>query len=839
MLDRLIRPLAGVAALSWAGFAFSQGCLVAPPITVGDTPFDTAGATEILDLTGICDPGPFGDDSIYHTIWFSWVATSTESYQISTCNQANFDTRLAVLENGCDPSNTIACLDDTAGCTGFTTTLAFAAVEGNTYYFAVGGYAAVTPSGSGTLTLSLAGGGGGGNICGGKNPQSCCTAGTAPGCSDADCCNAICANDDFCCSTQWDGLCASAAAAQCSACIVPCDAPAPTTFEVEPCGSDTNGGCNARFAMYSPIAVGDIVEGNFWAGGGTRDTDWYLLNLEVATELTATLYASVPARTFLLTGSCPASLLAANPAEGGCPSSWTKCVPPGQYVVFVATAGFDGPACDSGIANTYTLALTGVPCDASAPRNDECSGAESVESGDTFFDSSFATTSADPLDPSCDEGFGLDFVQDLWFVWEARCDGVATVSTCSQASFDTRLAAYIDCNGTQIACNDDSTGCTGFTSKMTFPCTQGQSYYLRVGGFATGGTGTLTISCALPLENDECEGASPIADGGTPFSTIGATTSPLPLDAACDEGLGTAIVDDIWFRYVASCTGDVTVSTCGAANFDTRLAAYSDCIGTLIACNDDDASCGLQSQMIFAATSGQVIYIRVGGFSGSGSGTLSISCGGGGGGCTSNDTCACATAIALGDTAFTTVGTNSDAPTASPAFCGTFGTGFFHDIWYVFEPTTDGQLTVSTCSQASYDTRLELWNGCPADGGVVVACNDDGEGCTGFTSLMEGSVQCGVTYYIRVGSYSATVTGTGTLSVSQATGNSCEKGCVPGPDRNGDGCVDGFDLGLVLGNWDPAGSLGNGLGQGDVNCDGLVDGFDLGEVLGSWLVGCP
>jgi hypothetical protein len=47
-------------------------------------------------------------------------------------------------------------------------------------------------------------------------------------------------------------------------------------------------------------------------------------------------------------------------------------------------------------------------------------------------------------------------------------------------------------------------------------------------------------------------------------------------------------------------------------------------------------------------------------------------------------------------------------------------------------------------------------------------------------------------------------------------------------DLNGDGVVDGADLGLLLGSWDtndPA---------ADLNEDGIVDGADLGLLLGFW-----
>jgi len=60
---------------------------------------------------------------------------------------------------------------------------------------------------------------------------------------------------------------------------------------------------------------------------------------------------------------------------------------------------------------------------------------------------------------------------------------------------------------------------------------------------------------------------------------------------------------------------------------------------------------------------------------------------------------------------------------------------------------------------------------------------------------------------------------------------------IPG-DLDGDGDVDGIDLGILLGNWSiPTGSPGCG-GQlpclSDINGDGVVDGFDLGILLSNW-----
>jgi hypothetical protein len=48
-------------------------------------------------------------------------------------------------------------------------------------------------------------------------------------------------------------------------------------------------------------------------------------------------------------------------------------------------------------------------------------------------------------------------------------------------------------------------------------------------------------------------------------------------------------------------------------------------------------------------------------------------------------------------------------------------------------------------------------------------------------------------------------------------------------DLNGDGIVDGADLGMLLGSWGVCGGC-----PADLNGDGIVDGADLGTLLGNW-----
>ena len=58
-------------------------------------------------------------------------------------------------------------------------------------------------------------------------------------------------------------------------------------------------------------------------------------------------------------------------------------------------------------------------------------------------------------------------------------------------------------------------------------------------------------------------------------------------------------------------------------------------------------------------------------------------------------------------------------------------------------------------------------------------------------------------------------------------GIDCSTPPLPG-DLNGDGLVDGADLGILLGAWGQSG------GAADLNDDGTVDGADLGLLLSNW-----
>jgi hypothetical protein len=65
--------------------------------------------------------------------------------------------------------------------------------------------------------------------CGDECAESCCEPHFAPRCNDAECCKLVCAEDAFCCDTEWDSVCVDLASQLCGgkdgACPPPCGLP--------------------------------------------------------------------------------------------------------------------------------------------------------------------------------------------------------------------------------------------------------------------------------------------------------------------------------------------------------------------------------------------------------------------------------------------------------------------------------------------------------------------------------------------------------------------------------------------------------------------------------------
>jgi hypothetical protein len=125
------------------------------------------------------------------------------------------------------------------------------------------------------------------------------------------------------------------------------------------------------------------------------------------------------------------------------------------------------------------------------------------------------------------------------------------------------------------------------------------------------------------VTNDSCNQPSPVGNGTTTFSNIGATADgPREGNSTCtnnpdEQTRPVSIGADVWFCYTATCTGQAIVSLCGSA-YDTTMAVYDGCscpsAGTSLARTDDCCGFGLESRAVVPVTAGQSYVIRIGGF---------------------------------------------------------------------------------------------------------------------------------------------------------------------------------------------------------------------------------
>lgn len=380
-------------------------------------------------------------------------------------------------------------------------------------------------------------------------------------------------------------------------------------------------------------------------------------------------------------------------------------------------------------AGTFPLEIVPPPV---GPANNECTGALTIVNGPNGPYNNIGATTSSPAWP-CGSGGN-----DVWFNYTASCYGTATIDTCGSA-FDTVLEVFSGTcvSLTSLGCNDDF---CGVQSSLTFPTIPGTVYRVRVGGFASAiGNFSINVSCAPTIEpNDECTGAIPVFDGlNGPFVTLGATTSsPWP----CAVG-----GSDLWYSYVATCCGNLTVETCGGS-YDTALEILDGSCGSLVslACNDD--ACGLQSRVTVPVVIGTTYYIRLGGYNGArGTTPMTLTCTPA---APANDECAGAVPITAGPNG---PFQNLCASTSAPLWgCAAGG----NDVWFSFTPTATAPHTFSTCG-ASFDTAIEVFDGtCGAL--VSLGCNDDaGVGACAFTlqSALTVSLVASQTYYVRVGGF--------------------------------------------------------------------------------------
>ncbi|MCP4123056.1 MAG: T9SS type A sorting domain-containing protein [Bacteroidetes bacterium] len=542
---------------------------------------ETDGTT--LGATNTDEPGYCGTSlSSGPGVWYSFTGTGGD-VTFSTCNAADFDTKIGVFSGACGDLTCVDGNDDGSGCSGFSSELTVPTDAGETYYIYITGFLST----AGDFTLSVA-------------------------CAEIPVCEA------------------------------------PTGLMLD--------------------EVTDVTADISWTAGD----DETLWDLEFVDVTGGGSFTGIPTETGLTTTSYNA----------------TGLTPGSSYEVWVrADCGEDTSAWVGPLEFT-----TIVP----APENDLCEGAVEVGCGAVVSGTTIDATTTDAPDSYCGTAISAPGV---WYYFAGNGDAV-TFSTCGTADYDTKLSVFEgDCS--ELSCvdgNDDGSGCPGFTSELTIVTDPGTSYYIYVHGFSTStGNFDLSVTCVTPPDNDLCENAEEVTCGSvTTGTTEGATDTDEP--GYCGASVSSP---GVWY-YFAGTDQDATFSTCGTADFDTKISVYSGSCGdlTCVDGNDDGSGCpGYTSELEVRTYVGTDYYIYIHGFSSeTGNFDLSVTCA---------DTCEAVT-IEVGD--ITDVGCSGSGGIDITV---TTGEGPFDYLWS--DESTDEDLIATV--GGDYSVTVTGADGCVATAG--------------------------------------------------------------------------------------------------------------------------
>ena len=268
----------------------------------------------------------------------------------------------------------------------------------------------------------------------------------------------------------------------------------------------------------------------------------------------------------------------------------------------------------------FTLSLTCSGTSA-VPLNDSCSAAEPIQCDSTVTGSTlFATTDGQSFCGTTNSAPGV------WYQYIGTGDAIVA-SMCTGTSYDSKLTVYEGSCGALTCVGGDDDGCSGgnTASEVAFNSVVGSVYYLLVHGFGTmAGDYSLTLSCnGVPIipPNDSCVNANPIFCGSTiTDSTIHASPSTLVnFCGTSNTGPG------VWFQFQGT-NDSLTLSTCNAADFDTKIQVFSGTCASLTCVdgNDDFGGCTGGTSQVGINTSDTLTYwVHATGF-GANTGTFSL-----------------------------------------------------------------------------------------------------------------------------------------------------------------------------------------------------------------------
>jgi len=435
----------------------NDDCDTAIAIGLGDT-----AVTNVCGTSGGPDHDTCNDTFVTGLgidVWYSYDADFTGALNVTPMVDAAWTTQLAIYD-GCD------CLgleDPPYVCAPLGGTATVPVTSGTCYLIRLGG-TFDGPTGAGTLQLAAV-------------PDACvggtgnCNAPHAnPGCDDLSCCATVCLMDATCCNAAWDQSCADLADASCAPALCgPLDLSSADLEEPELCGEDLDGGCNTTPPAFVGIVNGQVVHGTAWAELGSRDTDWYRIDVSTdddpdqdgLVDIYYNIRSELPMVTFLIDDQNNPPGCVDGDGDGAADNLDTPgttgysqtCVQvgiglatvaaPGQYYVFAGTGDAGGNAI-----------FEGYPCSGAGPAsfgNDYLLCVNVVDSG-TPFDPACGGSGTVSCPQDCGDMNGqvdtVDFLALLgqWSQVGTSCDMPGTSAGVDTVDFLQLLGAWGPCN---------------------------------------------------------------------------------------------------------------------------------------------------------------------------------------------------------------------------------------------------------------------------------------------------------------------------------------------------------------------------------------------------------
>lgn len=549
-LDRDITQDGAPEQDEFGGIAGGPGeiCTAAIPIACGATVTpDLRTYNQTGDPAHPCRNGGAGGTN---SVWYSFVPpTGTTSVRIQTCDHtgAPADTIITLWSGTCGALTQVGCSDDACGTgDGYLSEVCVGGLTpGTTYYIMLGAW---QTSDAGIYTMKV------------ECPCPLFSSG------------ACCAVDGSSCSVQTGVACAAAGGIFLGAgiacppqCSVFCD---PTKIlEPEPFCSNpdvTNSGCNdLSLLAFTAINCGDRICGEYWAVGGTRDTDWYEVVLsDPSTFVTWTLIGTGPTQGIIIApGPDPldpctgTTTLDADAVAAFTPLTISACVPAGSLYLWAGTSGFVGVPC----VGRYNAELL---CDV-CPTGACC----------------LATTCQNGLDAAACATAGGIYQGNGSFCANVDCIGACclTDGSCQNLSEPACTAANGVFNGQGTRCGDPFIFCNGACCACPAACTITSQQNCQAAGAFFQGYGSTCADvnncAATSITETVCTPGTDNFNGGcnsTPnvFSTIQCGQT-ICAGSANPSGAGPRDTD--WYRFDLTQTSRVKWRVVGTTRMQMNL----------------------------------------------------------------------------------------------------------------------------------------------------------------------------------------------------------------------------------------------------------------------------